>query len=173
MRRSRTRCGVVPRSPPTTWLARLRAPKDCSWAIRAAPRSGLCTGWPRRFAREWSSPSSRIPEIATYRPGCTDRPLPGFAGPPHEWGGQVKILREAMEAIRAHGAEGYPHEICGITVGPRGERPVTEAKRVRNIIVQRARDPYEIDPHDHIRIQREADAAHLHHLRYYPNPPAH
>jgi proteasome lid subunit RPN8/RPN11 len=85
----------------------------------------------------------------------------------------MKIARSAMEAVRAHGAEGYPHEICGILVGPRGSRTAIEAKRARNIIVERARDRYEIDPRDHIRIQREADADGQDIVGYYHSHPDH
>jgi proteasome lid subunit RPN8/RPN11 len=85
----------------------------------------------------------------------------------------VKITRAAMEAVKAHGAEGYPHEICGVLVGPRGANTATEAKRARNIIVERARDRYEIDPLDHIRIQREADAAGHDIVGYYHSHPDH
>jgi len=85
----------------------------------------------------------------------------------------VKIAAAALEAIRSHGAEGYPHEICGILVGPRGDRTATEAKRAKNIIVERARDRYEIDPRDHIRIQREADADGQDIVGYYHSHPDH
>jgi proteasome lid subunit RPN8/RPN11 len=85
----------------------------------------------------------------------------------------VKISRAALEAVKAHGAEGYPHEICGILVGPRGGRTATEAKRARNIIVDRARDRYEIDPRDHIRIQREADSIGHDIVGYYHSHPDH
>ena len=85
----------------------------------------------------------------------------------------MKIDRRALEAIQAHGAEGYPHEICGIMVGPRGGGNVTEVKRARNIVVERARDRYEIDPRDQIRIQREADAAGLDVVGYYHSHPDH
>ena len=85
----------------------------------------------------------------------------------------MKIATAALEAIRAHGAEGYPHEICGVLVGPRGSRTATEAKRARNIIVERARDRYEIDPRDHIRIQREADADGQDIVGYYHSHPDH
>jgi len=85
----------------------------------------------------------------------------------------VKISRAAMEAVKAHGAEGYPHEICGILVGPRGSRTATDARRARNIIVDRARDRYEIDPRDHIRIQREADAGGQDIVGYYHSHPDH
>lgn len=85
----------------------------------------------------------------------------------------MKITRTALDDIRAHGVEGYPHEICGIMLGPRGERTATEVRRARNIIVERARDRYEIDPRDHIRIQREADAEGLDIVGYYHSHPDH
>ena len=85
----------------------------------------------------------------------------------------MKIRREAIDAIRAHGAEGYPHEICGIMIGLAGDRTVTEVKRARNIIVDRARDRYEIDPRDQIRIQREADDQGMEIIGYYHSHPDH
>jgi len=83
----------------------------------------------------------------------------------------VKVQRSAMEAIEAHGAEGYPDEICGLMLGT--NRMVTEVRRARNIIVERSRDRYEIDPLDQIRIQREADAAGLDIVGYYHSHPDH
>ena len=85
----------------------------------------------------------------------------------------MKIRRPAFEAIQAHGAEGYPNEICGIMLGPQGDHTVTEVRRARNIIVERSRDRYEIDPLDHIRIQREADDAGLDIVGYYHSHPDH
>ena len=85
----------------------------------------------------------------------------------------MKIRRSAFEAIQAHGAEGYPNEICGIMLGPQGDQTVTEVRRARNIITERSRDRYEIDPLDHIRIQREADAAGLDIVGYYHSHPDH
>jgi len=85
----------------------------------------------------------------------------------------VKIARPALQSIQAHGAEGYPHEICGIMLGPRGDGLVTEVRRARNIIVERARDRYEIDPRDHIRIQKEADAMGFDIVGYYHSHPDH
>jgi len=85
----------------------------------------------------------------------------------------VKIAQPALESIKAHGAEGYPHEICGIMIGPRGDGLVTEVRRARNIIVERARDRYEIDPRDHIRIQKEADAMGFDIVGYYHSHPDH
>jgi proteasome lid subunit RPN8/RPN11 len=78
-----------------------------------------------------------------------------------------------MEAIEAHGAEGYPDEICGVMLGTLADRVVTEVRRARNIIVERSRDRYEIDPLDQIRIQREADATGLDIVGYYHSHPDH
>jgi proteasome lid subunit RPN8/RPN11 len=85
----------------------------------------------------------------------------------------VKIARAAIEEIRSHGSEGYPHEICGVMIGPRGDGTVSEVRRARNIVVERARDRYEIDPRDHIRIQREADAEGMDIVGYYHSHPDH
>ena len=85
----------------------------------------------------------------------------------------MQIESRALDDIRAHGSEGYPHEICGFMLGPIGERRVTEVRRARNIIVERARDRYEIDPRDHIRVQREADADGLDIVGYYHSHPDH
>jgi len=83
----------------------------------------------------------------------------------------VKIHRPAFEAIQAHGSEGYPDEICGLMLG--NDHVVTDVRRARNLIVERSRDRYEIDPLDQIRIQREADAAGLDVIGYYHSHPDH
>ena len=85
----------------------------------------------------------------------------------------MRIARAAVDYIHEHGAEGYPHEICGIMLGSSANRNVSEVRRARNIVVERARDRYEIDPRDHIRIQREADAAGLDIVGYYHSHPDH
>ena len=83
----------------------------------------------------------------------------------------MKIHRPAFEAIQAHGSEGYPDEICGLMLG--NDHVVTDVRRARNIVVERSRDRYEIDPLDQIRIQREADAAGLDVIGYYHSHPDH
>jgi proteasome lid subunit RPN8/RPN11 len=85
----------------------------------------------------------------------------------------MNIHQSAIEAIQAHGADGYPNEICGFMLGPKGDGEVTEVRPARNIIVERSRDRYEIDPRDHIRTQREADAAGLDIVGYYHSHPDH
>ncbi len=85
----------------------------------------------------------------------------------------MKIRQAAFDAIQAHGAEGYPNEICGIMLGQVSTHTVGEVRRAKNIIVERSRDRYEIDPIDHIRIQREADGAGLDIVGYYHSHPDH
>lgn len=85
----------------------------------------------------------------------------------------MRISRGAIDEIRSHAAEGYPSEICGILVGPPGGALAATAHRARNTNLERARDRYEIDPRDHIRIQRDADAGGLEIVGYYHSHPDH
>ena len=85
----------------------------------------------------------------------------------------MKIARAALGAVNAHAEEGYPHEICGFLIGPRGGSRVVRAVRARNTVVERAADRYEIDPRDMIRTQREADDAGEDILGYYHSHPDH
>jgi proteasome lid subunit RPN8/RPN11 len=79
----------------------------------------------------------------------------------------------ALDAIKAHAEEGYPHEICGFLIGPRGGGGILRAVHARNTVVDRARDRYEIDPRDMIKAQREADDAGEDILGYYHSHPDH
>jgi proteasome lid subunit RPN8/RPN11 len=85
----------------------------------------------------------------------------------------VRIAGAALEAVKTHAEEGYPREICGFLVGPRGSGRVTRAERARNTVVERARDRYEIDPRDMIRVQRTADDSGEDILGYYHSHPDH
>ena len=85
----------------------------------------------------------------------------------------MKLSSAALDAIREHGAEGYPNEICGILIGPPGKTIASEAKRARHTVVERSRDRYEMDPRDQIRIERDADAAGLEIVGYYHTHPDH
>lgn len=83
----------------------------------------------------------------------------------------MRIERAALEAVHAHVAEGYPNEVCGILAGPDGDSLVTEAHRVRNVNVERARDRYLMDPRDQIRIQHDLDERGMTLLGYYHSHP--
>ncbi len=85
----------------------------------------------------------------------------------------MRITRQALLEVHAHAGEGYPNEICGMLVANPGSGLVTQTRRVRNTVVDRARDRYEMDPLDQIRIQRECDAAGLEITGYYHSHPDH
>ena len=85
----------------------------------------------------------------------------------------MRITRPAYEEVGAHAGEGYPHEVCGMLIGVRGSGVVTQTRRVRNTVVDRARDRYEMDPRDQIRIQRECDGTGLEIIGYYHSHPDH
>ena len=85
----------------------------------------------------------------------------------------MRIAADALDAVKAHAEEGYPHEICGFLIGPRGSGRVARAVRARNTVVERARDRYEIDARDTIRVQREADDAGEDIVGYYHSHPDH
>jgi proteasome lid subunit RPN8/RPN11 len=83
----------------------------------------------------------------------------------------MKLTRAAYDEISAHAAEGYPYEICGMLIAARDESLVAQTRRVRNTVVERARDRYEMDPRDYIRIQHECDDAGLEIVGYYHSHP--
>lgn len=85
----------------------------------------------------------------------------------------MRITRQALAEVHEHAGEGYPNEICGILIAVRGTDVVTLSRRVRNTVVERARDRYEMDPRDQIRIQRECDEGGLEILGYYHTHPDH
>ena len=85
----------------------------------------------------------------------------------------MKITRPAFEKVRAHAADGYPNKVCRMLVAAPGNGLVTETRRVRNTVVERARDRYEMDPRDQIRIQRECDEGGLEIVGYYHSHPDH
>lgn len=83
------------------------------------------------------------------------------------------ITQQALKAIHVHAEEGYPHEICGMLVGAAGSDLIAEVVRARNLITERARDRYEIDPIDQIRLQKECDATGKEILGFYHSHPDH
>ena len=85
----------------------------------------------------------------------------------------MRVERAALAEVDSHAVEGSPNEVCGLLIGPRGGGRVTQARRARNTVTERARDRYEIDPRDHIRSQKECDAAGLEVVGYYHSHPDH
>jgi proteasome lid subunit RPN8/RPN11 len=85
----------------------------------------------------------------------------------------VRITRDALHEVHGHASVGYPYEICGMLIAKRGTDLVTQTRRVRNTVVERARDRYEMDPHEQIRVQRECDGSGLDIVGYYHSHPDH
>lgn len=85
----------------------------------------------------------------------------------------MRITPEAMDEVHAHASDGYPYEICGMLIAQRGSDVVTQTRRVRNTVVERARDRYEMDPLEQIRVQRECDSNGLEIVGYYHSHPDH
>jgi len=85
----------------------------------------------------------------------------------------VKIRQRAFDSIRAHGAKGFPHEICGLLIGDPAEMLITEARPVRNIETQNPDVRYLIDDKEDMRIRKSLYKTDLDVLGYYHSHPNH
>lgn len=86
----------------------------------------------------------------------------------------LRLSRAHLEQIFKHAEESYPNECCGIIVGTPGDvKEASEVYRGRNVVVERARDRYELDPRDIIEAQRRARQASLDIIGYYHSHPDH
>ena len=85
----------------------------------------------------------------------------------------MRITRQALLEVHQHASEGYPNEVCGALIAARRSDLVTRTRRIRNKIVDRARDRYELDEREHIQVMRECDAGGLEIVGYYHSHPDH
>jgi proteasome lid subunit RPN8/RPN11 len=83
----------------------------------------------------------------------------------------LRLGPTAWAALRAHAESGYPLEVCGLLLG-RGDE-VREAHPCRNLNTERARDRYQMDPADQLRLEKDARARGLDVLGYYHSHPDH
>lgn len=87
------------------------------------------------------------------------------------------LATQAWETLRSAAEAGYPLEVCGILLGPAGQtgpqRRVSEAVACGNLNVERARDRYQMDPLDQLRVERDARQRGLETLGYYHSHPDH
>lgn len=84
----------------------------------------------------------------------------------------LQLGEAALEAICHAAREGYPDEVCGLILGPEGDRG-TEARAVRNTNETRAHDRYVMDPGEYEAVEREAAAAGLSVVGAYHTHPDH
>lgn len=85
----------------------------------------------------------------------------------------MKIATPALEAIQAHGEEGFPHEICGLLVGYPGQGLITEVRRLRNVEKDQPEVRYKVDDKEDMRIRREFYGTELDVIGYYHSHPNH
>ncbi|MGA9776013.1 MAG: M67 family metallopeptidase [Candidatus Dormiibacterota bacterium] len=73
-------------------------------------------------------------------------------------GRSLEFLKPMFERMRQLAEAAYPYEGCGVLVGRRGPEAavVTEVVEGRNLVTERRRDRYELDPRDIITAERSA-----------------
>ncbi len=85
----------------------------------------------------------------------------------------IQLTTHHDQAIRAHGAEDYPHECCGFLVGRAdGEKiSVTRTVPAANLRDDSPRNRFEIDPGDLVKTDRAARAEGLGVVGFYHSHP--
>lgn len=84
---------------------------------------------------------------------------------------ELQLTADVVEAIRAHGAETYPHECCGALIGRDAE--VTSTVPLPNITDEGPRRRFRVSDRDYLRVERAADAASAELLGFYHSHPDH
>ena len=84
---------------------------------------------------------------------------------------ELQLTADVVEAIRAHGAETYPHECCGALIGRDAE--VTSTVPLPNITDEGPRRRFRVSDSDYLRVERAADAAGAELLGFYHSHPDH
>ena len=87
----------------------------------------------------------------------------------------LKIGREELKQLRAHGEETYPHECCGVLLGEThaGTKTVRAVSRCQNTRTDFPHNRYHIDPAELVRIQREARQNEWDIVGFYHSHPDH
>jgi proteasome lid subunit RPN8/RPN11 len=65
-----------------------------------------------------------------------------------------------MDRMREHLEAGYPNEACGALIGSvdAADHRVVEFRGMRNVISDRPRDRYALDPLEQLRVQKDAES---------------
>jgi proteasome lid subunit RPN8/RPN11 len=88
--------------------------------------------------------------------------------------GALRITASARAELERLAGEFYPVEGCGVLVGEFGaDLVVVRAIRGRNLVTDRARDRYELDPGDIVAAERAARAAGLDVVGFWHTHPDH
>jgi len=87
---------------------------------------------------------------------------------------RASLLPLALAEVEARASAAYPQEACGILLGRAGDPiQVLEAHACANVVTERARDRYLIDPLEQLRIEKDARARSLDVVGYYHSHPEH
>ena len=80
-----------------------------------------------------------------------------------------------VSRLRGWASSGYPHEVCGLLLGrlEDGHAEVTEVRTASNLVTDRARDRYLLDPAEFLRADRNAREAGLEILGFWHTHPDH
>ena len=80
-----------------------------------------------------------------------------------------------MDQMREHLEASYPNEACGALIGKVDgvDREVAEFRGMRNIITDRPRDRYALDPLEQLRVQQDAEARGLEIIGFAHSHPDH
>ncbi len=86
------------------------------------------------------------------------------------------MTREVMEDMSQMGKETYPYEGCGFLLGTHGtdgKKVVGEICRTENVNTIRARDRFEIDPKEFLRVEKYAGQKGQEVLGFFHSHPDH
>lgn len=85
----------------------------------------------------------------------------------------MRIARDALHEVHGHASDGYPNEICGALISTGDPDLVSLTRRIKNKIVDRARDRYRLDEREHLQVMKECGAAGWEIVGYYHSHPDH
>lgn len=87
----------------------------------------------------------------------------------------LRFVRDAYDALRAHGESAYPHESCGVLLGRQDAKDalVIASVRATNVCGSTSRIRYAIAPPELIFIEQDARARGLCILGFYHSHPDH
>ena len=85
----------------------------------------------------------------------------------------MRIARDALNEVHGHASDGYPNEICGALISTGDPDLVNQVRRMRNVVVDRARDRYKLDDREQLDLMKECDAAGWRIVGFYHSHPDH
>ncbi len=86
----------------------------------------------------------------------------------------LRFATGAEARLRGLAEAAYPHEGCGVLIGRPGEETVVETVTSgRNLVIERSRDRYELDPRDIVVAERLARDSGLEVLGFWHTHPDH